>query len=206
MDHQEVVKPQQSMPIKVEAKAIKQKTYNYELLSKNIVHQVPLPLDHEGQESHETYVTRGEFTFFHYGCDSVNDNGWGCAYRSLQSMASWIIGKRQCQSELHVPSIREIQDCLVRIEDKPARFVGSRDWIGAMEVFYVVDNLYDVPCKILHILKSEDLSQHVDTLISYFKDFGGFAMMGGDMDAASKGIAGIHRTGSGNIYLLVVVG
>lgn len=31
----------------------------------------------------ECYLTRGNFEYFHYGCDDVNDNGWGCAYRSI---------------------------------------------------------------------------------------------------------------------------
>ena len=35
-----------------------------------------------------------------------------------------------------VPSLRKIQETLVQLEDKPKRFVGSRDWIGSFEVFY----------------------------------------------------------------------
>ncbi|XP_061392599.1 probable Ufm1-specific protease 1 [Musca vetustissima] len=155
------------------------------------------------QDDSETHLTRGDFLYFHYGCDGFHDHGWGCAYRTLQSMISWILHKRQWQSVLSVPSLREIQETLVRIEDKPARFVGSRDWIGALEVFYTVDTLYDVPCKILHITRSEDLNQHIPELVRYFRDYGGFVMMGGDMDAASKGIAGVHTNGRDS-YLLIV--
>uniref|UniRef100_A0A1I8PTS7 UFSP1/2/DUB catalytic domain-containing protein n=1 Tax=Stomoxys calcitrans TaxID=35570 RepID=A0A1I8PTS7_STOCA len=194
--------------VKDEAKAITLKTYAYDLLRHGIVESVALPeisltSDADSNASYETQLTRGDFTYYHYGCDGFHDNGWGCAYRTLQSMASWILHKRQWHSQLNIPSLLEIQQTLVRIEDKPPRFVGSRDWIGALEVFYTVDTLYDVPCKILHVTKNDDLSKHVAELLKYFRDYGGLVMMGGDMDAASKGIAGIHSNGKES-YLLVV--
>ncbi|KAM7343727.1 UFM1 specific peptidase 1 [Cochliomyia hominivorax] len=188
MDHQTV---------KDEAKAIMAKSYEYQLLH-NLIEQIPLAI-HEGQ----TYLTRGDFTYYHYGCDGQQDQGWGCAYRTLQSMISWILYKNPNFHDLNVPSIREIQETLVRIDDKPKSFVGSRDWIGALEVFYVVDTLYDVPCKIVHVTSDEELNDYVDTLVEYFNDYGGFVMMGGDMDAASKGIVGVH-TNAKETYLLVV--
>lgn len=33
-----------------------------------------------------------------------------------------------------VPSLPEIQDILVKLEDKPEVFRGSREWIGSVEV------------------------------------------------------------------------
>ncbi|XP_058981752.1 probable Ufm1-specific protease 1 isoform X2 [Musca domestica] len=190
--------------VKDEAKAITHKTYEYELMH-NIVGivQPPSVPQFASQADFETHLTREDFLYYHYGCDGFRDHGWGCAYRTLQSMISWILPKRHWQSLLNVPSLREIQQTLVRIEDKPSRFVGSRDWIGALEVFYTVDTLYDVPCKILHVTRSEDLAQHIPELVKYFRDFGGFVMMGGDMDAASKGIAGVHTNGKDS-YLLIV--
>ncbi|XP_065367773.1 probable Ufm1-specific protease 1 [Calliphora vicina] len=196
--------------VKDEAKAIVPKTYKYELLH-NLIEHIPLPScsnslaknANDGSVSGQTYLTRGDFYYYHYGCDGHLDQGWGCAYRTLQTMISWILNKGFCNTQLNVPSLREIQETLVRIEDKPKGFVCSRDWIGALEVFYVVDSLYDVPCKIIHITRSEELNDYVDTLISYFNDYGGFVMMGGDMDAASKGIAGVHTNGK-DTYLLIV--
>ncbi|XP_075165757.1 putative Ufm1-specific protease 1 [Haematobia irritans] len=188
--------------VKDEFKAITtSKTYQYELIRQNIVESIPPPVVEN--DSYETLLTRGNFTYFHYGCDGFHDNGWGCAYRTLQSMISWILNKRKWNSSLNIPSLREIQEILVGIEDKPQRFIGSRDWIGALEVFYTVDTLYDVPCKILHVTKSDDLQKHIPHLLKYFRDYGGFVMMGGDMDAASKGIAGVHSNGNDS-YLLIV--
>lgn len=69
--------------------------------------------------------------------------GWGCAYRTLQSICSWITRNRDLDmdvddsvpiSSTEVPSIEEIQQTLVSIDDKPADFLGSTEWLGALEV------------------------------------------------------------------------
>lgn len=192
----------------VAAKALTPKTYEYDLMH-NIIDRVPKPttkktLSTSGELKIEIQLTRGDFHYFHYGCDGFRDHGWGCAYRTLQSMISWILHKQQRAAELNIPSLREIQETLVRIEDKPKQFIGSRDWIGALEVFYTVDTLYDVPCKILHVTQHEDLNIHIPELLQYFQKYGGFVMMGGDMDAASKGIAGVHCNGKESFLLVVV--
>ena len=43
-----------------------------------------------------------------------------------------------------VPSLREIQQSLVKIRDKPPEFAGSRDWIGCFEACLVLDHLFSV--------------------------------------------------------------
>lgn len=68
--------------------------------------------------------------------------GWGCAYRTLQSMCSWIAKNRNAMdvnADHHIgvndiPSIEEIQQTLVNINDKPPEFLNSTDWLGALEV------------------------------------------------------------------------
>lgn len=37
-----------------------------------------------------------------------------------------------------------MQQTLVDIEDKPALFAGSRDWVGSNEICYVIDTIYNV--------------------------------------------------------------
>ena len=51
--------------------------------------------------------------------DGFDDNGWGCAYRSLQTCVSWY--RLQHYSEELVPSIPEIQRLLKRIDEVPCR-------------------------------------------------------------------------------------
>jgi hypothetical protein len=36
-----------------------------------------------GKEKSEKSVIEGSYLYFHYMQDKVNDEGWGCAYRSL---------------------------------------------------------------------------------------------------------------------------
>lgn len=61
-----------------------------------------------------------------------------------------------------------------------------------------------MPCKIQHIPKSEDVKKYANVIKHYFEQFGGLVMMGGDMDASSKAIAGIHIADN-DAYLLIVV-
>jgi hypothetical protein len=56
--------------------------------------------------------------------DKFDDSGWGCAYRSLQTLCSWFA--RQHYTARPPPSHRQVQAALVAMGDKPASFVGSR--------------------------------------------------------------------------------
>ncbi|CAG9795659.1 unnamed protein product [Diatraea saccharalis] len=102
-----------------------------------------------------------------------------------------------------VPSIPKIQETLVQINDKPKSFLNSKQWIGSFEACLVIDTYYDVPCKIIHVNKGDELSYIVDTLMDHFKKFGSPVMMGGDIDCSSKGIMGIQVV-DGDASLLVV--
>ncbi|XP_073953922.1 ufm1-specific protease 1-like [Choristoneura fumiferana] len=160
---------------------------------------------HEGKEidflSGKSYLVSGNYEYYHYLCDGFDDRGWGCGYRTLQTLCSWMNSNYHRNGS--VPSIQAIQETLVELEDKPSSFLGSRQWIGSFEVCLVLDKLYDVPCKIIHVNKGDDLNTIVDTLKSHFEKFGSPIMMGGDVDCSSKGIMGIHVDHAG-VSLLVV--
>lgn len=34
-------------------------------------------------------IVQGLYIYYHYMQDNFDDNGWGCAYRSLQTIISW---------------------------------------------------------------------------------------------------------------------
>ena len=78
------------------------------------------------------------YNYYHYNCDNTNDAGWGCGYRTTQTMCSWIRyqileknKKLNIESRVpDVPSILEIQKILTDCGDKPSNFVGSKQWIG----------------------------------------------------------------------------
>ena len=53
--------------------------------------------------------------------------------------------------------------------DKPQAFVGSRDWIGAIELGYVLDTKLGLTCKVMTVSsgaemgsKARELAQHFD--------------------------------------------
>ncbi|XP_030030555.2 ufm1-specific protease 2 [Manduca sexta] len=152
------------------------------------------------KKSGDSYLVCGDYEYYHYLCEGFDDRGWGCGYRTLQTICSWM---KHNHLDVNVPSIRDIQSILVELEDKPKTFLGSKQWIGSFEVCLVIDKLFDVPCKILHVNKGSELETVSETLVNHFKKFGSPVMMGGDVDCSSKGIMGIH-VGSDEISLLVV--
>ncbi len=52
-------------------------------------------------------LVKGTYIYYHYMQDNFNDNGWGCAYRSFQTIFSWF--KQQNLTQKHVPTHKEIQ-------------------------------------------------------------------------------------------------
>lgn len=43
------------------------------------------------------YYTKGIYEYYHYSDQSFNDHGWGCAYRSLQTLISWLNLQNHCK-------------------------------------------------------------------------------------------------------------
>lgn len=107
---------------------------------------------------------------------SFNDDGWGCAYRSLQTLFSWF--RFQGYTEKKVPTHKEIQQCLVDIQDKPFTFIESKQWIGSTEVSFVLDTMLGVSCRILHASSGEEIAQHGAELLMHFKTQGTPIMIG----------------------------
>lgn len=172
-------------------------------LSKSVHVGLPSPISHPLKCS----LLKGEYLYYHYGCDGQDDRGWGCGYRTIQTMASWLCHnwsptKIQCRPP---PSLPEIQQALVSMGDKPGSFSGSKEWIGTFEAALVLDFFYDVACKVVHVRGGgAELEQvAVEELHRHFEEQGSPVMMGGDRDNSSKGILGVC-TGEQGSYLLVL--
>ncbi|GFN91023.1 ufm1-specific protease 2 [Plakobranchus ocellatus] len=141
-------------------------------------------------------LCRGLYFYYHYFCDGLPDMGWGCGYRTLQTLCSWVqhqqlnMPPKQIKKRESVPTIKEIQSALVEMGDKPHTFLGSKQWIGSFEVCLCLDYFYDVPCKIIHVSKGTHLEQHLPELCAHFDKCGSPVMMGGETDNSSKGIMG----------------
>ena len=74
------------LPDYVSAKLYVYQMADYKLL-RNVHLNVAVP---QGQlVTLETVA--GDYEYWHYGCDGFDDRGWGCGYRTLQTIASWIL-------------------------------------------------------------------------------------------------------------------
>lgn len=62
----------------------------------------------------------GHYAYYHYMQDNFDDNQWGCAYRSLQTLCSWFI--LQGYTTKPVPTHPRIQQ--VYIEDNSVAVLG----------------------------------------------------------------------------------
>lgn len=131
-------------------------------------------------ESNDVIVStvRGRYTYHHYTQDQFNDDGWGCAYRSMQTIFSWF--RYQGYTTVDIPSHREIQTCLRDIGDKPTSFIGSKQWIGSLEVSFCLETLLGVHARIISVNSGADLKSYAqDVLINHFNTHGTPVMIGG---------------------------
>ncbi|XP_063530482.1 probable Ufm1-specific protease 2 [Cydia strobilella] len=122
-------------------------------------------------------LVRGRYGYYHYMQDGVNDDGWGCAYRSMQTIFSWF--RYQGYTTVEVPSHREIQQCLVDIGDKPSSFVGSKQWIGSTEVSFCLETLLGVQSRIIFANTGAELQSYTPELLHHFDKHGSPIMIGG---------------------------
>ncbi|CAF0783507.1 unnamed protein product [Adineta steineri] len=149
----------------------------------------------------EQTLVNGHYAYYHYMQDNFDDNMWGCAYRSLQTLCSWFV--LQGYTTKSVPTHTQIQQTLIDIEDKPKKFLNSRQWIGSMEVSFVLQNYLDVECKIIRVERGADMIEHVRELINHFNKEGTPIMIGGGVLAHT--ILGVDfNESTGDSMLLVL--
>ena len=152
-------------------------------------------------EGSKLALVDGKYTYHHYLQDNFDDNAWGCAYRSLQTLSSWFW--LQGYSDRPYPHHKEIQEALVAIGDKESKFIGSKDWIGSIEVSYCLDYFYNVTCKMLHVSTGAELAYKGRELYNHFKEQGTPIMIGGGVLAHT--IVGVlFNEHSGAIKFLVI--
>eukprot|EP00455_Lapot_gusevi_P055605 TRINITY_DN9060_c0_g3_i1.p1 TRINITY_DN9060_c0_g3~~TRINITY_DN9060_c0_g3_i1.p1 ORF type:complete len:525 (+),score=108.65 TRINITY_DN9060_c0_g3_i1:1088-2662(+) len=130
-----------------------------------------------GVNNGRRYFVQPSYAYFHYQQHNFNDKGWGCAYRSLQTLCSWLYLQRYTNQP--IPSHHAIQACLVANDDKPAHFEGSSEWIGAIELSVVLHHLFGVTCKILSMSSGADMASKGRELARHFTTQGTPIMIGG---------------------------
>lgn len=123
------------------------------------------------------YLVQGTYGYHHYMQDNFDDNGWGCAYRSLQTLVSWF--RHQGYTTKPIPSHKTIQEILVKLEDKPKEFLNSRQWIGSAEVAMVLQTYLGVDSRILNVRTGGEMAQLGPDLSMHFTSQGTPIMIGG---------------------------
>ncbi|CCW67168.1 unnamed protein product [Phytomonas sp. Hart1] len=130
----------------------------------------PSPLI-EGATMH---LVSGTYDYFHYRSDGFVDDGWGCAYRSLQTILSWFL--HEGYLGLMVPSIQSLQKIIAVVDPDKARkpdFVGSKEWIGSIEIMLTLGHLMPgLECTIKHLKSGSELDTDPSlqfTLQEHFK-------------------------------------
>lgn len=93
---------------------------------------------------------------------------------------------------------------LVKMEDKDDSFAGSREWIGSVEVALILDFFCNVPGKVIHVNPGHGgLEEVFEKVRTHFGSTGCPVMMGGDLDASSKGVFGTCETSSGKYFFIL---
>ncbi|GAV62557.1 Peptidase_C78 domain-containing protein [Cephalotus follicularis] len=142
-----------------------------------LLKDVHIGIPSSGVSGGHAFLVQGPYEYHHYLQDGYDDSGWGCAYRSLQTIISWF--RLQHYTSIDVPSHREIQQVLVDIGDKDPYFIGSCEWIGAIELSFVLDKLLGVSCKIMNVRSGAELPEKCRELALHFEDQGTPVMIGG---------------------------
>ena len=143
----------------------------------------------------------GDYVYYHYMQDNFDDNGWGCSYRSFQTICSWFL--LHDYTSVATPTHKQIQQTLVALGDKPPAFVGSRDWIGSLEISFLLDHFYGVTCRILRLESGAEFPTRARELAHHFETQGTPVMIGGGVLAYTLlGVDLNERTGAVKFLIL----
>ncbi|XP_062905458.1 ufm1-specific protease 2 [Mobula hypostoma] len=151
-------------------------------------------------EEFQVHLVHGSYNYHHYVQDNINDSGWGCAYRALQTIISWY--KFQGYLNIDIPSHKEIQKKLVEAGEKSPDFVGSSEWIGSFEIQAVLSTM-NITSKILNIQQGSEFALHARELSEHF-DMQGSPIMAGSETLAHilLGIAWNEKSGVAKFLVL----
>jgi len=162
----------------------------------------PQPGWWKGGSSTRTAYIHGLYEYAHYMQENFDDNGWGCAYRSLQTCVSWY--RMQFYTSKALPSITDIQTNLKEIDEAHKDLkVGSKKWIGTTEGMYILQDYVGVECRIMFCHDTADMQSQAPQLLRHLETEGTPVMMGaGDKAFTLVGLC--YDEGSGDVAYLIV--
>ena len=119
-----------------------------------------------------------------------------------KTIISWINHNLEGCENPKVESIIKYQAILESMEQNVTE--GGREWIGTIEVGYVIDLLFNTPCRIINCPSRDNLNAYFGEIKDHFEKGGSPLMLGGGRDYGSKGIFGISKNQNGELMLLIV--
>lgn len=127
------------------------------------------------------FFVKGIYEYYHCKQDGYTDEGWGNAYRSLQTLVSWFLKNGFKKDGVYVPSILDIQKNLLSMGDKPSKIVDSKDLIGNSEVKLILNEILGIASKIISVSSFEELEKKGKDLIPHFEENGTPVMISGEV-------------------------
>jgi hypothetical protein len=159
-----------------------------------------------GVKNGATALVQGTYEYFHYmqwtGCgdddkyrEKYDDCGWGCAYRSLQSILSWF--RLQGYTSLANPTHYEIQKTLVdHCGQDAGQLLGKKMWLGSQDLSYYFDHMLGVTCRTKVANSGDDVPALGRELVHHFETQGTPVMIGGgELAFTLLGVSFDERTG-----------
>lgn len=131
-------------------------------------------------------LVRGPLRYMHYGVDGHADHGWGCGYRTVQTIMSWLAPDEEPHS---IPEMRQL---LAKQQSDP----GARGWIGCQEAVILLDHprgqaMVTARVVLRHVRSGAEASGLLPELAAHFAAGGGPCMVGGGGDVYSKTVVGV---------------
>eukprot|EP01024_Parvocaulis_polyphysoides_P020132 TRINITY_DN1927_c1_g1_i1.p1 TRINITY_DN1927_c1_g1~~TRINITY_DN1927_c1_g1_i1.p1 ORF type:complete len:214 (-),score=21.26 TRINITY_DN1927_c1_g1_i1:351-992(-) len=150
-------------------------------------------------QASELETVKGKFEFYHFGELAVDDRGWGCAYRSLQTVCSWLHQQGLVAEGNSAPTHQQIEQVLLKTVDG---YKGAPQWIGSWELFMYLDVTYNISSKILNSNSVQELISKFYDLHDHFRK-GGSPIMSGAGSQANI-ILGVCKDGEREEMMLVL--
>lgn len=96
------------------------------------------------------------YKLYHYQCDSINDVGWGCVYRNIQTIFSALNYYKYINYS--VPSITELLKCYKLYElYRNKQYSNTQLWIEPYHAsIYIKKNIPDINCVNLLYLRNKN--------------------------------------------------
>ena len=92
----------------------------------------------------------------------------------LQQAGNW----HELDVKWNIPSIKEMQEIIQKIESREVSFIGSREWIGSFEVMGVISKLTDVDSVIFNVSDGSEVIEKLDQFERHFQEVGSPIMIG----------------------------